>query len=71
MSISREEMEQSNLFVGNIPADTLQNISNMLGFFQDFSASTQKMELSKEGTVGFYIINGCMKAALNFEIENR
>ena len=63
--------EDINPIIGNIPADTFTNVSNILALSEDLIAQSDCQELSKAGTSGLFVIIGCVREALDYEIENR
>ena len=71
MSLPEKVSVDLNPIIGNIPADTLINISSILELSQDLITQSECLELSKKGTSGMFVINCCVKAALDYEIGNR
>ncbi len=65
-----ESAEALNPIIGNIPADTFQNISNILALSQDLLAGGGDQSLSNPGKEGLFTLFGCIKAATDYEIEN-
>jgi hypothetical protein len=64
-------VEDINPIIGNTPADTLNNISNILSLTQDLIAQNESMEFSIQDSAGLFVIIDCMRLAIDYEVENR
>jgi hypothetical protein len=63
--------EDINPITGSMPADTMNNISNILSFTQDLIAQNENMDFSILGSSGLFVIIDCMRLAIDYEVENR
>ncbi len=69
--LPREQAEELNPLIGNITADTLNNISSGLDLLMDLSVNEPEIHLTRSGTQGFFVICECLKAALAYENTDR
>jgi hypothetical protein len=63
--------EDINPIIGGTPADTMNNISNILSLTQDLIAQNESMEFSIQDSAGLFVIIDCMRLAIDYEVENR
>ena len=68
MKISREIAQKINPLIGNLQADTLHNISGMVGLVQDLSIFEPELHLSKHATKGFFCSCEIIHGVLNLEL---